>query len=140
MSTLEVIKPIIRPSKNISNVSIQHSFLTGPERKTKTVSVDGAEYSAIIDRVLQDDALIEGIIENWRRYASSLIEKGKEASPPIGSYHKKLMSACDPRDPNRAATLSTVFGEKIESDALCAYIEKHNPVWASEFSIQRERV
>jgi predicted phage-related endonuclease len=136
LSTIEVIKPVIRPSKNISEVSINFSFVTGPERKTKTVAVDGEEYAEIIDRILQDDTLIEEIIECWREYASALIENGKNAPPPIRGYHRKLMLACDPKDQNRAATLSTVFGEKIESDALYQYMLMNNPAWASEFSIQ----
>ncbi len=138
MSTLEVIRPIIRPSKNLSEVDINHRFVTGPERKLKVISVDAKEYIEIINRVLQDDTLINGIILNWRNYASALSKQGKDAEPPIGNYHKRLMLACDPKDGNRAATLSTVFGEKIESDALYEYIDKNNPSWAAEFSIQKE--
>lgn len=135
---MKIVRPIIKPSKNISEVNINHRFMTGPERTIKTISVDGAEYAEIINRIIQDDVLINGIILNWRKYAAALAEQGKDAPPPIGKYHKKLMTACDPKDQNRAATLSTVFGEKIESDALYVYIEKNSPEWASEFSIQKE--
>lgn len=138
MPTVEIIKPVIKPSKNPSEVNINHRFMTGPERSIKIISVDGVEYVEIISRVLQDATLIDGIISTWRNYASILAKQGKDAEPPIGDYHRRLMLACDPKDDNRAATLSTIFGEKIESDALYEYIEKNSPSWAAEFSIQKE--
>ena len=140
MSVHDVIKPTLRPSGKLNgdgNTIIDFSFFSGPKKKKNQVVVELTEYDGILNRIIQDDVLINSIIKTWREYAAALRKYGKSAEPPLGDYHKRLAELCDPLVSDRAATLATVFGEKIESDALYKYIKENNPPWASEILIQR---
>jgi len=134
----ELIRPALRPTPELETVNIEHRFLSGPERISNILTVDGSEYKAIIDRIVSDTHLIEKIVSIWKSYSELLAKEGKRAEPPTGNYHEDLMKACDPNDPNRAATLATVFGEKIEGDALYQYIITKEPTLLEYFSVNLE--
>lgn len=140
MSISEIKRPVLRSSNLVNSpkaLVIEYCFVSGPERTENKITVSKEEYESLLKRISQDNKVLNAIIKNWRDYASVLRKLGDTAESPIGTYHKRFAELCDQDDPNRGAILATVFGEKIESDILHRYINKHEPPWSAEFSVEK---
>jgi hypothetical protein len=135
----EVRKPVLmvfRPSSGDGTPILHYNYQSGPEKTKHTLTVSADEYRGIVQSILQDQDLIQQIVQYWLTYAEKLKQDGIKATAPPRNHHVRFLGFCDAKDASRAALISMLLSERIESEVLAITIEREQPDWVSEFEIR----
>jgi len=134
-------KPVLRVFRSSlpdSTIILDYNYQSGPERAKNNVKLTAGEYRKIVKRVLGDPTLTQDILKYWLIYAENLKMHDLRAPAPPRNHHSRFLKMCDNKDEQRAALISMLLSERIESEVLEDVIRNSQPDLASFFEVRHE--